>query len=155
MPRCLSTRCTGHSKRLVVRQKKNKCSGAKKMEQKADTSRIEPMARGTVTAADGVARENKRSDEVELTGQTPLGVAVMHNNLDMVKLLTQATPEQVNIQDRSGNTAMHYAVAKGNKDIINALISVEGIDLNIVNKGGQKPIAVLLQGILHCEGLEK
>ena len=109
----------------------------------------------TTTAADGVTREAKRSDEVELTGQTPLGAAVMHNNLEMVKLLIQAAPEYVNAQDRSGNTAMHYAVAKGNVEIVAALRSVEGIDLNIFNNAGQKPVAVMLQGVLHCEGVDK
>ena len=78
----------------------------------------------------------------------------MHNNLQMVKLLMQAAPEHVNAQDRSGNTAMHYAVAKCNVEIIAALGSVEGIDLNIFNNAGQKPIAVMLQGVLHCEGVD-
>ena len=112
-------------------------------------------AANTITTADGVTRELKRIDEVELTGQTPLGVAVMQNNLEMVKLLIQTAPEYVNAQDKSGNTAMHYAVAKGNVEIVAALRTVEGIDLNIFNNAGQKPIAVMLQGVLHCEGVDK
>ena len=109
----------------------------------------------TTTTADEVMGECKRSEQVKLTGQTPLGVAVMHNNLEMVKLFLQTAPECVNVQDRSGNTAMHYAVFKGNEEIIAALCSVKGIDLNIFNKAGQKPIAVMLQGVLHCEGVDK
>ena len=108
----------------------------------------------TITTADGVTRERKRNDEVKLTGQTPLGVAVMQNNLEVVKLLIQTAPDYVNAQDRSGNTAMHYAVFKGNMEIVAALSSVEGIDLNIFNNAGQKPIAVILQGVLHCEGVD-
>ena len=111
-------------------------------------------AADTITTADGVTRELKRNDEVKLTGQTPLGIAVMKNNLEMVKLLIQAAPEYVNAQDRSGNTAMHYAVFKGNVEVVAALASVEGIDLNIFNNAGQKPIAVMLQGVLHCEGVD-
>lgn len=105
------------------------------------------------TIVDGLTRELKRNDEVKLTGQTPLGLAVMLNNLEMVKLLIQAAPEYVNAQDRSGNTAMHYAVCKGNMEVVAALCSVEGIDFNIFNNAGQKPIAVVLEGVLHCEGV--
>ena len=49
---------------------------------------------------------------------------------------------------------MHYTVAKGNVEIIAALSSVEGIDLNIFNNAGQKP-TVMLQDVLHCEGVDK
>ena len=28
-------------------------------------------------------------------------------------------------------------------------------DLNLFNNAGQKPIAVLLEGVLHCEGQDK
>ena len=107
----------------------------------------------TTTTADGVTRELKRSDEVKLTGQTPLGAAVMHNNLEMVKLLIQAAPEYVNAQDRSGNTAMHYAVAKWNIAIMQALLDTGHVDLQIHNNGGQKPINVLSDGMLYCEGI--
>ena len=76
----------------------------------------------------------------------------------MVKLLIQAAPEYVNAQDRSGNTAMHYAVAKGNVEIVAALCSVEGIDLNIdqhtklgilgPNGGGKSTLIKLILGML-------
>ena len=57
--------------------------------------------------------------------------------------------------NKSGNTAMHYALAKGNKAIIKALLSTEGINVDIFNNAGQKPIAVLLEGVLRCEGKDK
>lgn len=94
---------------------------------------------------------------LEPTGITPLGKAVIFELLDVVKAIVQIAPECVNVRDASGNTAMHYAMASSNMTIIDALFKVDGIDLNIFNNMGQKPIAGLMNGKLqmHCVSLKK
>ena len=93
----------------------------------------------TTTTADEVARELKRSDEVKLTGQTPLGIAVMKNNLEMVKNDHTGCSRVRQRAGQVGNTAMHYAVFKGNEAIVAALCSVEGIDLEIETRPPSPP----------------
>ncbi|KAF2881524.1 hypothetical protein ILUMI_24658 [Ignelater luminosus] len=67
--------------------------------------------------------------------ETPLYLAIKHDCLNFVpKLISK---ENINIRQRkNGNTALHMALLKNNKDVINLLIK-SGADVNIGNKNGQ------------------
>ena len=99
----------------------------------------------------GVPRVNNGC--VQYTGLTALGEAVTKGNLQIVQVFCEKFPQSVNDQDNSGNTAMHYAVAKWNIAIMQALLDTGHVDLQIHNNGGQKPINVLSDGMLYCEGI--
>ena len=45
----------------------------------------------------------------------------------------------INKKDKDGNTSLHIACKKGNKDILNLLLNFRA-DTNIQNKFGYKPI---------------
>jgi ankyrin repeat protein len=104
-----------------------------------------------ITTVDGVEREVVRGG-VEFTGLTPLGLAVVTGNVKAATLMLQMDPTSSNVQDASGNTAMHYAVHLKKMEMMDILIKT-GADVNIRNSAGQKPIAVAIEGVLHCMGL--
>lgn len=56
----------------------------------------------------------------------------------MVELLLK-NGANVNIQDESENTALHYAASNGKKDFV-ALLIKHGADINLTNVREQKPL---------------
>ena len=104
-----------------------------------------------IMTVDGLKREVVRG-KVEYTGLTPLGLAVVTGNVKAVTLMLQMDPTSTNVQDASGNTAMHYAVHLRKMEMMDILIKA-GADVNIFNSAGQKPIAVAIEGVLHCMGV--
>ncbi|MDQ7824180.1 MAG: ankyrin repeat domain-containing protein [Candidatus Eremiobacteraeota bacterium] len=75
-------------------------------------------------------------------GLTPLHVAVMCGNKDIVKLLI-AKKADVNAQAKSGNTALHFAAALGFDEIIKLLIAAKG-DVNKENAHAWTPLQYAL-----------
>ena len=93
------------------------------------------------TTADGVTRKVvTASDKFECTGLTPLGLAVTKGNVPATQMLINYAPEHVNVQDNSGNTALHYAVAKCDATIAGLLMSTSTINPNIVNSSAPPQI---------------
>ena len=56
-----------------------------------------------------------------------------------------STGAEVNAQDRSGNTALHYAASNGNRDIVQLLLSHSDIDLNLENQDRYTALQVVKQ----------
>lgn len=104
------------------------------------------------TADRVVTRKVVASDKIEYTGLTPLGLAVTKGNVPATRLLINYAPEYVNVQDNSGNTALHYAVATCNKTMVGLLLSTSTINREIVNNAGQTPMDACEQGFLVCHG---
>lgn len=68
-------------------------------------------------------------------GQTPLILAAMYGHDQMVAELLERYPDQVNIQDKYGNTALHYAAINGNIETIRRLAFV-GANPYLLSKAG-------------------
>ncbi|PAA66639.1 hypothetical protein BOX15_Mlig023247g1 [Macrostomum lignano] len=96
-------------------------------------------------------QRNVALDEADITGTTPLMMAVRSKAFDAVKYLTN-TPHacDVNHQDSMGRTALHYAVLTGGLDIVKHLHK-NGADLSVVDEEGNTPLLVCL---IHTSNLE-
>lgn len=66
------------------------------------------------------------------TLKTPLMYAVLHNNPSIIRLLIECKCD-VNITDRSGNTALHYAAQKGFVYCVTAILESGLADVGIRN----------------------
>ncbi|KAM0873722.1 hypothetical protein ACQ4PT_037883 [Festuca glaucescens] len=71
-------------------------------------------------------------------GQTLLHVAVRYDHAELVEfvLKTPLLRKLVNVQDKIGKTALHYAVQKCNPRIVIALLTHEDIDATVLDNGG-------------------
>ncbi|CAL9181883.1 unnamed protein product [Musa hybrid cultivar] len=85
-------------------------------------------------------------------GQTAFHMAVKGQNVEMVMELLKPDPSIINLEDNKGNKPLHIATRKGNPKasyyilkfnlIVQALISVEGIDINAVNRAGETALSI-------------
>ena len=70
---------------------------------------------------------------------TPLMQAVMNNDINAIHL---ANKETIDAQDNNGKTALMYAVEKGNKEALEALLE-KGANPNIADKDNNTPLLYL------------
>ncbi|XP_022243576.1 ankyrin repeat and SAM domain-containing protein 1A-like isoform X1 [Limulus polyphemus] len=77
------------------------------------------------------------------TGSTPLILAVLNGNRDLVMLLLHFGAD-VNATDSKGNTALHIATFGGRSDIVEILIE-NGAELDTVNQDKNTPTHVACQ----------
>jgi ankyrin repeat protein len=80
------------------------------------------------------------------TGETPLIVAVRHNNLKLLPILIAADAAQhqgasINLQDMGGETPLTYAIRGQNADIVDALIKAKA-DAVSADRSGVTPLMV-------------
>lgn len=101
-------------------------------------------------------------------GRTPLMLAVLNNDVEMVRHLMQKGAN-VNIADKDGNTALLYACLLNNKDMIDELLKDSTLDVTHRNKDGvtafliaaarqqleQLPAAKKEQMLQGVEGLQR
>jgi ankyrin repeat protein len=60
--------------------------------------------------------------------------------LEQLKKLVEANPECVNQRDLLGDSPLHAAVARGNKDIVAYLLSYYQTNMNVKNIQGETPL---------------
>jgi ankyrin repeat protein len=72
-----------------------------------------------------------------LLGTTPLMHAVQGFAVEAVRRLLVDGKADVNVRDRFGATALHYAAVARNRTILEQLLTVEGIDVNAQDAVGQ------------------
>ena len=77
-----------------------------------------------------------------LLGITPLAMAVIHGNTDVVKLLVDLQAD-VNDSDKGGTTVLMGAAIRGHFDIIKYLVD-HGSDINAVTKNGENVVDIAL-----------
>jgi ankyrin repeat protein len=74
----------------------------------------------------------------QVTGRTCLHEAVSQGHMEFVEFILK-TPqfrEVVNMQDKMGQTALHYAVKKCNPKMVAALLSHPNIDVTVLDRKG-------------------
>ncbi|KAL4226787.1 hypothetical protein ACF0H5_014766 [Mactra antiquata] len=78
-----------------------------------------------------------------ITGSTPLDLAVLHDRTDIVNILLHAG---ANVHRRSSaeETALHFAVQVGSTDIVRLLLNA-GANINSTNILGETPLALAVQ----------
>ena len=70
----------------------------------------------------------------------PLIYEVKHGAVQNVLTILRDDPNlDLNGRDTGGNTALHYAVRRGQVEIVEALLKQAGIKVNITNKKGRSP----------------
>ncbi|KAM3414754.1 hypothetical protein BST61_g9907 [Cercospora zeina] len=76
-------------------------------------------------------------------GATLLHEAVKSNKTDCAKMLLQADPQLVNLQNRSGQTALHLCAERGRVEHVRLLIDAEA-DLNMPDAANRTPLHMSL-----------
>ncbi len=81
-------------------------------------------------------------------GFTPLLVAVKNGLFGFaLKILARDDVQSFNAVDDTGKSALLYAAAKNNQDIVDAMLAKEGVDINLADKSGCTPlIAAISKG---------
>ncbi|KAF5405946.1 hypothetical protein PHET_00527 [Paragonimus heterotremus] len=78
------------------------------------------------------------------SGKTPLMMAAQKSSVDVLELLLQHGA-CVNMQDNSGNTALMYAIQRGDRAVISALLDRPGIDLSLRDNCNEDALAIALR----------
>ena len=72
--------------------------------------------------------------------RAPLIYEVKHGAIQNVLTILRDDPNlDLNARDTTGNTALHYAVRRGQVEIVEKLLKQAGIKVNITNKKGRTP----------------
>jgi len=86
--------------------------------------------------------------QCDIEGNTPLHWACYYGNFQAADFILKFEPSLLNIQNNSGNTALHLAVEdclQTNSLILVRSLLFSGADRNIRNKIGQRPIDIFWQ----------
>ena len=87
-----------------------------------------------------IPKTNNLNQQSKRGGVTSLMKSVMIGSAGIVnQLISTGDKCQINLQDASGNTALHYAYSEGNKEIINLLENKGNASRAIVNKEKKLP----------------
>ncbi|KAF8564999.1 hypothetical protein P879_07733 [Paragonimus westermani] len=78
------------------------------------------------------------------SGKTPLMMAAQKSSVDVIELLLQ-NGACVNMQDNSGNTALMYAIQRGDRAVVSALLDRPGIDLSLRDNCNEDALAIALR----------
>jgi ankyrin repeat protein len=80
-------------------------------------------------------------DTANARGEYPLHMATLARTADVAQIVLAKCME-INVRDKDGMTALHYAVAYGTIDILNALLACDGIDVNVRDGKDETPLFV-------------
>ena len=75
-------------------------------------------------------------ERVDNLGRTALHIAAWFGNLPSLEALLDKSKSQINLQDKSGNTALHLACQNNHKDTVSVLLR-QGANTKIKNLIGQ------------------
>ncbi|KAF4527759.1 hypothetical protein B566_EDAN015493 [Ephemera danica] len=85
-------------------------------------------------------RDPSLLNKQNITGQTPLHLAIRENKVDAVKTLLSHTDCSVNAKDNRNETVLHYAASTGNVEVIRLLLLRGDILINLRNVDGETPL---------------
>lgn len=81
-----------------------------------------------------------KPDPVDTYRRTPLIIAAMAGNSDLIELLVEFKAN-LNSRDDAGAGGFHYAAARGHVDVVEMLVEL-GAQVNIENRQGMTPLMV-------------
>merc|ERR1712094_30475 len=99
--------------------------------------------RGDLQKLQAFLQDGKDVNAKDFKGVTPLGYAVGHDQLSIVKVLIDAKAN-VNEVDGAGNSAVHFAAGYGRAKVLEHLLA-RGAAVSKVNKMGLTPLAAAQQ----------
>jgi len=111
--------------------------------QETSVSLHDAARRGDLQRLQEFLKDGKNVNSKDFKGVTPLGYAVGHDQLSVVKVLIDAKAN-VNDVDSAGNSAVHFAAGYGRVKVLEHLLS-RGANATKVNQMGQTPLAVAQQ----------
>merc|ERR1712078_956762 len=99
--------------------------------------------RGDLQRLQEFLQDGKNVNAKDFKGVTPLGNAVGHDQLSMVKVLIDAKAN-LNEVDSAGNSAVHFAAGYGRVKVLEHLLA-RGANASKVNQQNMTPMAVAQQ----------
>merc|ERR1719456_775791 len=99
--------------------------------------------RGDLQRLQEFMQDGRDVNSKDFKGVTPLGYAVGHDQLSVVKVLIDAKAN-VNDVDSAGNSAVHFAAGYGRVKVLEHLLA-RGADASKVNQMGMTPLAAAQQ----------
>merc|ERR1719155_76243 len=99
--------------------------------------------RGDLQRLQAFLKDGKNVNSKDFKGVTPLGYAVGHDQLSVVKVLIDAKAN-VNEVDSAGNSAVHFAAGYGKVKILEHLLA-RGANASKVNQMNMTPLAAARQ----------
>jgi hypothetical protein len=99
--------------------------------------------RGDLQRLQEFLQDGKNVNAKDFKGVTPLGYAVGHDQLSVVKVLIDAKAN-LNEVDSAGNSAVHFAAGYGRGKVLEHLLA-RGANASKVNQQGLTPLAVAQQ----------
>ncbi len=69
--------------------------------------------------------------------------------MDILKFFVEEKNADLNVEDKNGNTSLHFACQHRNKDAVKYLVETDKIKLNIKNKANKTPLEVALE--MNCD----
>ena len=82
-------------------------------------------------------------DQIHLSGNTPLILAVEHANLGLAQFLLRKGAN-INAQDKNGNTPLHVSIKCLNLQLARFLLQ-NGADINVQNSDGNTPLHLAIK----------
>merc|ERR1711959_648279 len=111
--------------------------------QNSSVSLHDAARRGDLQRLQEFLQDGKDVNAKDFKGVTPLGYAVGHDQLSMVKVLIDAKAN-INDVDSAGNSAVHFAAGYGKVKILEHLLA-RGATVSKVNQMGLAPLAAAQQ----------
>merc|ERR1719269_81194 len=99
--------------------------------------------RGDLQRLQEFLQDGRDVNSKDFKGVTPLGYAVGHDQLSVVKVLIDAKAN-LNDVDSAGNSAVHFAAGSGRLKVLEHLLA-RGAAASKANQQGQTPLAVAAQ----------
>merc|ERR1719488_216085 len=111
--------------------------------QDSSVSLHDAAKRGDLQRLQEFLQGGKNVNSKDFKGVTPLGYAVGHDQLSIVKVLIDAKAN-LNEVDSAGNSAVHFAAGYGRVKVLEHLLA-RGANASKANQQGQTPMAVAQQ----------
>merc|ERR1719502_1520104 len=111
--------------------------------QNSTVSMHDAARRGDLQRLQEFLQDGKNVNAKDFKGVTPLGYAVGHDQLSVVKVLIDAKAN-LNEVDGAGNSAVHFAAGYGRGKVLEHLLA-RGANASKVNKMGLTPLGAAQQ----------